>query len=155
MRNLEIERTVRAPRAAVWAVLADYPNIADWNEGVVTSRAIGEATEGVGAQRHCELAGDVEMRETVTEWISEQKLAVAIDQIKKMPVANAAMTFSLATQGDATQLTMSYDYEPKGGPFGFLVAAMMGRPMRKGFNGFIDNLEQAAQHRGTPSAEGN
>ena len=147
MRNLKIERTVQAPRSSVWAVLADYPNIADWNDGVVNSHAIGEATEGVGAQRKCELDGSVAMRETVTEWAPEEKLAVDIDQIEKMPVAKATMTFTMADGGAATPMSMSYDYEPKGGPFGFIIAAMMGRPMRKGFNGFLDNLERAAQAR--------
>ncbi|MDH3705968.1 MAG: SRPBCC family protein [Acidimicrobiia bacterium] len=87
------------------------------------------------------------MRETVTEWAPEEKMAVAIDQIEKMPVAKATMTFTLSDGGDTTPMTMSYDYEPKGGPSGFVVAAMMGRPMRKGFNGFVDDLERAAQAR--------
>lgn len=145
MRNLKIERTVQAPRSAVWAVLADYPNIADWNDGVNASFAIGDAVEGVGAQRKCELDGSVSMHETVTEWVPEQKMAIVIDRIEKMPVNEAAMTFTLGDGGGTTPFTMSYDYEPKGGPFGFLIAAMMGRPMRKGFNGFIDSLEKAAQ----------
>jgi len=147
MRNLKIERTVQAPRSSVWAVLADYPNIADWNDGVVNSHSIGDATEGVGAQRQVELDGSVAMRETVTEWIDEEKMVVAIDQIEKMPVTKATMTFALSDGGDATAMTMSYDYEPKGGPFGFVVAAMMGRPMRKGFSGFVEYLERAAQAR--------
>ncbi|MGI9622980.1 MAG: SRPBCC family protein [Acidimicrobiales bacterium] len=145
MRNLEIARTVQAPRSRLWAVLADYPNIAEWNDGVINSRAIGDATEGVGAQRHVELDKSVAMRETVTEWIPEEKMVVAIDQIEKMPVAKATMTFTLSDGGDTTPMTMSYDYEPKGGPFGFVVAAMLGRPMRKGFNGFVDDLQRAAQ----------
>jgi len=145
MRNLKIQRTVNAPRASVWAVLADYPNVADWNAGVNNSHAIGNATEGVGAQRMCELDGSVAMRETVTEWVPQEGMAVAIDKIEKMPIAKAAMTFTLSDGGDATPFTMSYDFEPKGGPFGFVIAAMMGRPMNKGFNGFVDNLEEAAQ----------
>lgn len=32
-------------------MLADYPNIGDWNDGIKNSNAIGDATEGVGAQR--------------------------------------------------------------------------------------------------------
>ena len=73
MRNVTIERTVDAPRSSVWAVLADYPNIADWNAGVNKSNAIGDATEGVGAQRRCELDRSVAMRETVTEWFPRRR----------------------------------------------------------------------------------
>ena len=101
MRNVTIEQDVAAPRSSVWAVLADYPNIADWNDGVATSYAIGEATDGVGAQRQCDLApsGKMRMRETVTEWVPEQKMAIAIDRIEKMPVESATMTYTLTDDG--------------------------------------------------------
>ena len=149
MRNIKIERTVAAPRANVWAVLADYPNIAEWNDGVQNSYAIGEAVDGVGAQRQCELTPSGAMRETVSEWVPEEKMVIAIDQIEKMPVKDATMTFTLADNGETTPFTMSYDYDPKGGPLAFVVAAMLSRPMNKGFNGFIDGLEKAARARAT------
>ena len=86
MRNVKVERTVAASRSDVWAVLADYPNIVDWNDGIINSYAIGEATEGVGAQRQCELVpnGKMSMRETVAEWVPEEKMAIAIDEIEEM-----------------------------------------------------------------------
>lgn len=149
MRNIKVERTVTAPRANVWAVLADYPNIDAWNDGVQNSYAIGEALEGVGAQRQCDLTPSGAMRETVREWVPEEKMVIDLDQIKKVPITTATMTFILADNGAATPFTMSYDFEPKGGPLAFVVAAMLRRPMNKGFNGFIDNLETAAQAQTT------
>ena len=151
MRNVRIERTVAAPRSSVWAVLADYPNIVDWNEAVKESYAIGDAVEGVGAQRQVNVGakGSIRNRETVTEWTPEERMVIAVDQIEKQPIKQATMTFTLSDAGGTTPFTMSYDYEPKGGPFGFVVAAMLGRPMRKGFNGFVDDLERAAQARAT------
>ena len=149
MRNVRIERTVAAPRSSVWAVLADYPNIADWNDGVENSDAIGDATEGVGAQRRVELVPTGAMRETVTEWAPEERMVIAIDELEKMPVKRAEMTFTLSDDGETTPFTMSYDFEPKGGPLAFVVAALLGRQMSKGFNGFVDSLERAAQDRTT------
>ncbi len=147
MRHVKIERTVAAPRSSVWAVLADYPNIADWNDGVVNSHGIGEVTKGVGAQRRCDLApnGSMRMRETVSEWVPEERMVIEIDEIEKMPVKRARMTFTLADGGESTPLTMSYEYEPKGGPLAFLLGPMMDKQMNKGFNGFVDSLEPAAQ----------
>ena len=146
MRNVTVERTLDVDRSSVWAVLADYPNIADWNHGLKNSYAIGEATEGVGAQRQTELAPSGAMRETVAEWVPKGKMAIAIDQIKKMPVKQAPMTFTLA--GDETTVFgMSYEYEPSGGPFAFILGPILDRQMSKGFNGFIDSLEPAAQAR--------
>ena len=151
MRNVTVERTVAAPRSSVWAVLADYPNIVDWNDGVKNSYAIGDATEGVGAQRQTELGptGAMRMRETVTEWVPEERMVIAIDKIEKMPVKQARQTFTLADDGEATLFTMSYDYEPKGGPLAFILGPILNPQMKKGFNGFIDNLEPAAQGQAT------
>jgi uncharacterized protein YndB with AHSA1/START domain len=149
MRNVKIERTLAVPRSSVWALLADYPNIADWNDGVKSSYAIGDATEGVGAQRQTELApnGTMRMRETVTEWVPGEKMAVAIDKIEKMPLKHATMTFTLSGGDETTAFTMNYDYEPKGGPLAFIFGPILDRQFNKGFNGFIDILEPAAQDR--------
>ena len=151
MRNVKVERNVTAPRSAVWAVLDDYPNIADWNDGVMKSYAIGDATEGVGAQRQCDLApkGTIRMRETVDEWVPEEKMVVSVDQIEKLPLKQATMTFTLSDGGDTTPFTMSYDYEPKGGPLAFVFGPMLDKQMQKGFNGFIDSLEVATRAQAT------
>ena len=104
MRNVKVERTLTARRSSVWVVLADYPNIADWNDGVTNSFAIGDASEGVGAQRQTDLAptGAMMMRETVAEWVPEERMVVAIDEIEKMPVMRARQTFTLSDDGEAT-----------------------------------------------------
>lgn len=141
-RTIEVERAVAAARASVWAVLADYPNIADWSPGVLNSYAIGDQLDGVGAQRKTELApdGSMRMRETVTEWVSEKQLVVAIDEIEQQPIASATMAFGLADADGSTTVTMRYDYEADAelGP-------MLDEQFTMGFNGLIDALEQAAQ----------
>jgi len=149
MRNVKVARTLAAPRSSVWSVLADYPNIVDWNDGVKSSYAIGDATEGVGAQRQTELVpnGAMRMRETVAEWVPEERIVIAIDKIEKQPIKQATMTFTLSDGGETTPFTMSYHYEPMGGPLAFIYGPMLDRQMKKGFNGFIDNLEPTAQAR--------
>lgn len=144
MRNVQVERTIAVDRSSTWAVLADYPNIADWNHGLKNSYAIGDATEGVGAQRKTELDPMGAMRETVVEWMPEEKMKIAIDQIEKMPVKQAEMTFVLSGD-EETLVGMTYEYEPSGGPFGSIFGPLLDRQMHKGFNGFIDYLESAAQ----------
>jgi uncharacterized protein YndB with AHSA1/START domain len=152
MRNVKVERTVAAPRSSVWSVLADYPNIADWNDGVVNSYAIGDATEGVGAQRQTELVptGAIRMRETVAEWVPEERMVVTIDEVEKMPITEATMAFTISEVAETTLVTMSYDYAPKGGPLAFILGPVLDRQMKKGFGGFIDSLESAAQAAATP-----
>jgi hypothetical protein len=148
MRNVKVGRTLNTPLSIVWAVLADYPNIADWNDGVKNSYAIGDATQGVGAQRKTELVpdGKMTMRETVSVWDHEERMVIAIDEIVKMPVKHATMTFTLSGT-DTTSFKMNYAYVPKGGPLAILYGAMLDKQFGKGFNGFIDSLELEAQAR--------
>lgn len=145
MSIIKVERTVAAPKSSVWAVLADYPNIVDWNDNIKNSYAIGDATEGVGAQRQTELVPDgaMRMRETVTEWVVGERMVIAIDEIEMMPVKAATQTFTLSHGGETTPFTMSYEYEPEGEALG----PMFDEQMSMGFNGFIDSLERAAQAR--------
>ncbi len=151
MRSVKQERTVAAPRSSVWAVLADYPNISDWNEAMANSYALGDAVEGVGASRRCEFGskGSIKMRETVTEWAPEHKMVIAVDQTEKQPLKQGTMTITLSDGGETTPYTMSYDYEAKGGLLTFIYGPLLDRVYKKGFNGFIDDLERAAQARAT------
>jgi uncharacterized protein YndB with AHSA1/START domain len=149
MRNVKAEQTLTAQRSNVWAVLADYPNIVDWNDGIKNSYAIGDATEGVGAQRQCDIVpnGKMRMRETVSEWVPEERMVLVVDNIEKQPIKQATMTLTLSDGDETTPVTMSYDYEPKGGPLAFIFGPMLDRQMEKAFHGFMDNLESAAQAR--------
>ena len=114
MRNVKLERTLAVPRSSVWAVLADYPNIADWNGGLKKSYAIGDATEGVGVQRQTELVPAGAMRETVAEWVPEERMVIAIDKIEKMPVKQARMTFTLSGGGETTLVADELRVRTKG-----------------------------------------
>ena len=149
MRNATAQRTLAAPRTSVWAVLADYPNIDKWNVRVKNSYSIGDVTEGVGAQRQTELfpKEKMRMRETVAEWVPEERMVIAVDKMERQPVKKATMTLTLSGGGETTPFTMSYDYEARGGPLAFILGPFLDRQMAKAFHGFIDNLESAASAR--------
>jgi hypothetical protein len=48
---------IEAPVASVWARLATLEDIQLWSEPVLHARCEGAVTQGVGAERTCELAG--------------------------------------------------------------------------------------------------
>ena len=104
MRNVTATGTVPAPRSSVWAVLADYPNIVDWNRAVKQSYAIGDTVEGVGAQRQVNVGskGSIRNRETVTQWEPEHRMVIAVDKIEKQPISKATMTFTLSDADGTT-----------------------------------------------------
>lgn len=142
MRSIQVTRPTDAPREAVWAVLADFPNISEWNSGVKASHDTGDGVVGLGARRHCDLAPIGGLEETITGWEPNEQLIVNIDSATKLPISNGAATFTL---GDG-ETTIDYAYEPKG-PIGRLSGPLLDRQLRKGFAGFLSDLEQAARQR--------
>lgn len=146
MRTVTINKTLNAAPSSVWAVLADFANIADWNEGVTTSYSTNEITEGVGAKRHCDLAPMGALEETVQEWEPETKMVISIDSATRIPIKRGLATFTLNGGGshNETPFTLSYDFEPGGGVFSFVTGPLLERQLTKGFNGFVDQLESAA-----------
>ncbi|NQY55870.1 MAG: SRPBCC family protein [Ilumatobacteraceae bacterium] len=77
------------------AVLADYPNIADWNSGVDASCSLGTPTGGGGAKRRCELTPGATLHATVTQWDEQERTVIDIGEITKMQIKHATMTFTL------------------------------------------------------------
>jgi len=149
MRTINVNRDIASPRSAVWAVLADFPNIADWNSGVKKSFSTGEASGGVGATRHCDLAPMGELEETIAEWQPEEKLVISIDTASKLPLKSGIATFTLVGDGDSTATTIDYAFEPRFGPIGKLMGGMLDKQFRKGFTGFLEDLDTAAQASAT------
>lgn len=151
MPNVTVQRDIDAPQTAVWAVLADFPNISDWNGGVKASHATSDAIEGVGAQRHCDLAPLGELEETVRAWEPMTKMVISIDAAKKIPVKHGEVTFTLASSSDTTPTTLSYDFTAKGGPLAPLVGRLLTGQLRKGFEGFLSDWETAAKEGASSS----
>ena len=144
MRSIQVTRPTDAPRAAVWAVLADFPNISNWNGGVKASHDTGNGVTGLGAQRHCDLAPIGGLDETITGWEPNEKLVVSIDSAAKLPISNGLATFTLHDG----ETTVDYDYQPKG-LLGRVMAPILDRQLSKGFSGFLADLEKAAQQQPT------
>jgi hypothetical protein len=144
MRQIQVSGPTDAPMAAVWAVLADFSNISTWNSGVKASHDTGDGVVGLGAQRHCDLAPVGGLEETITGWRPNQQLVVRIDSASKLPISKAEATFTL---GDRVT-TIEYAYQPKG-LIGKITAPLLDRQLQKGFRGFLEDLERAAQQRPT------
>lgn len=148
MRSITVHRKISSSPANVWAVLADFPNIATWNTGVSQSFATSQVTDGIGAKRHCDLAPFGELEETVKEWDDARRMVVSIDSAKKLPIAYAEVTFDLTSTNDATEVTINYAYQPKFGPLGNIMASLfLDGQLRKGFKGFLQDLDAASRRR--------
>ena len=146
MRSISVSRDIAASGTAVWDVLADFPNIADWNGGVKKSYATSDQTEDVGATRHCDLSPTGTLEETIREWEPGEKLVISIDSATKLPIKTGLATFELDPDADGgfTKVGAHYEYETKWGVLGKLMGGMVDRQLTKGFAGFLEDLETAA-----------
>lgn len=146
MRSIKISRRIPSAPAKVWAVLADFPNIATWNTGVAKSFATSDSTGGVGAQRHCDLAPFGELEETVKEWDETRRMVISIDSAKKLPIAHGEVTFVLNPVDDATEVSVNYTYKPKFGLLGQIIGSLaLDGQLTKGFKGFLKDLDAASR----------
>ena len=147
MRTVNVQRDIEAPADSVWAILADFPNIYTWNSGVKHSEATSDATGGLGASRHCDLAPMGALEETNTGWQPGEKMDVRIDSAAKLPLESALVTFELDDQGGTTPTSLRYVNQTKFGPQGALLGPMLDRQFSQGFVGFLADLEAAARER--------
>lgn len=145
MRTIVVERIIVAERPEVWAVLADFGDIAAWNDGVRQSHLTGDIAQGVGARRHCDLAPIGGLEETVTEWLPNERMVVRIDETTKLPIKNGNVIFSLLHGGvGQTKVIVRYEFETKLGPIGRAAAPFIEGQLESGFEDFLTQLESAA-----------
>lgn len=146
MRTIKVERHVEAPPRDVWGVLADFPNIASWNSGVKKSFSTSDATEGIGAKRHCDLAPMGALEETVKVWEPESRMEISIDSAEGLPIRRGLATFVLEPSGSGTQVSVAYDYQPKFGFLGQIMGSLfLDGQLTKGFAGFLKDLDRTAR----------
>jgi hypothetical protein len=106
------------PSGSVWALLADFPDLATHWSGLRSTSAIGDQTSGVGARRRVELKPMGSMEETVTVWEEGRRIDTANRASASVPFSRAETTLVLEPEGGGTQATFDYRYLPRGGPLG-------------------------------------
>lgn len=146
MRTVKVQQSLDAAQQAVWDVLYDFPNIADWNSGVAKSFSTGTEA-GVGATRHCDLKPAGGLDETLVEAEEPHRAVVRIDAVQKLPIKKGRVEFLLAAAGEGTDATLNYSYEPKGGPLAGLVGWVLDKQLASGFQGFLSDLGAEASKR--------
>ena len=143
-RHLTVRRQAAAPCDSVWAVCADFPNLADHWDGLKASRPIGDQTRGVGARRQVNLKPVGALVETVTAWEQGRTLTTANQPSALVPFKQAEATMTLETNGEPTAMTFVYRYVPRGGPMGRLTGPVIDRMLRTSFESMLAAIEQAA-----------
>ena len=147
-RHLTVRRQIAAPCPSVWAVLADFPNLANHWSGLKATRSIGDQTHGVGARRHVSLKPIGALVETVTAWEEGRTIATANKPSALVPFKRAASRLTLAPDGEGTATTFDYRYVPRGGPMGRLTGPVIDRKLRTDFESMLAAIEKTAVNAG-------
>jgi hypothetical protein len=147
-RHLTVRRRAAASCASIWAVFADFPNLADHWDGLKASRLIGDQSHGVGARRQVDLRPVGVMVETVTAWGDGSTIATANEPSALVPFKLAESRLTLELDGAGTAITFDYRYVPRGGPLGRLTGPIIDRMLRGTFESMLAAVEEAARNSG-------
>ena len=142
-RHLRLQRRMAAPTSSVWALFADFPNLASHWRGLRATRAIGDQTSGVGARRRVDLKPIGSMDETVTVWEDGRRIDTQNQPSASVPIKLAESTLTLEPD-DGTLATFDYRYIPRGGRLGRLTGPLIDKMLTATFADMLAATDQAA-----------
>jgi len=147
-RHIRVQRRMSAPTGSVWALYADFPNLAKHWSGLRATSAIGGPPRGLGARRRVELKPMGSMEETVTIWEEGRRMDTHNQPSLSVPFKQAESTLILKPDGDGTLATFDYRYVPRGGPIGRITGPLIDRMLTATFTDMLVATEKAALENG-------
>ena len=154
-RHIEIN----ASADEVWEAIADFGGVYKWAPNVSSSYSTTEANEGVGAARHCEVAGFVGIDEEIVDWEEGQGYKYQVENIG--PIGKLVNEWSVTSDGENSVVTTNVSYRMKFGIMGALMDRLMvRRSIRKamaqsqaGLKGYVETREPMAMPTPVMTAE--
>lgn len=143
-RQLIVRRHSAAAVDSLWAVLADFPNLANVWDGLKASQVVGNLTAGVGARRRVHLKPVGTMVETVTAWEDPHLIATVNEPSALVPFSQAHSRLVLEPDASGTAMTFHYRYRPRGGPLGRVTGPAIDRKLTATFTSMLAAVDRAA-----------
>lgn len=146
MRLLEERVEINAPADLVWAILADFGNVADWAPYMRRSNLIGEQQSGIGMRRGMRHAWGFRLEEVVTQW--HKGKGFAFDVLKApYPMRDVKEVWVMGAENGSTVVETQVRYGMHLGFAGRLLDQLMvrfivAREMRVGLRGLKHYLEE-------------
>ena len=147
-RHIRVQRHMAASTDAVWALFADFPNLASHWSGLRSTRAIGGQTSGVGARRRVHLKPFGSMDEVVTVWEEGRRIDTRNRPSASVPFEHAESTLSLEPAAAGTVAMFDYRYILRGGPLGRVTGPLIDRLLTGTFTDMLAAADEAARASG-------
>jgi hypothetical protein len=130
MLRLSASVCIDAPAAVVWDRLARLEDIQLWSEAIRRAACDGPLSRGVGAERTCELTGNLVIQERWVAW--EEGRSFKYEGSGLPFVKHATNVWSVHPEGANQSLFKTEaEVELKGGPFGRLLEPIMALAFRR------------------------
>lgn len=130
MNRLSGSVCIDAPVHVVWERMARLEEIELWSEMVRRATCQGRLSRGVGAERTCELVGNVAIQERWTAW--DEGRSFTYEGFGLPLVKRASNIWSVHPEGERqTPVTTRAVVELKGGIFGTLLEPLMSVMFRR------------------------
>ena len=129
MITLKASVCIDAPAAVAWAQLAKLEDIQLWSEAILRAHCAEGRASGVGAERICDLAGNLTIREHWVAW--DEGRSFQYEGYGIPMVCRATNRWSVVPQGNQSLLVSEATVELKGGVFGRLLEPIMGPLMQR------------------------
>jgi len=130
---------------AVWALFADFPNLASHWGGVRSTTGLGDPASGLGARRRVELRPIGSMEETVTVWEEGRRIDTRNEPSSLVPFKHAESSLVLQPQDGGTSATFDYRYVPRGGPLGRVTGLLIDKMLTATFTDMLAVADEAAR----------
>lgn len=138
---------IPASAAEVWAVLADFGEIARWAPNVDHSCLLSTQRDGVGAVRRIQ-SGRRTLLEEVVEWVDGERLSYIVEGLPSA-IRTLRNSWQLDSGDGSTEVTLTSSVDVGSRPPQKLVAQALTRPLSKVSNqmlhGLDDHLRKAAR----------
>ena len=126
-----VDQTIRinVPASKVWEVLEDFASIENFSSFVDSSPLLPGKTEGIGTKRICHFYDKTSVVEEIIRFEDGKSFDVVLTEYS-MPLKSLHATMGVRAVNNATsEIYMSMDYVVKFGPVGWVMGALLMRPM--------------------------
>lgn len=131
---------VKLPAAKVWQVLNDYQAIEKYAPTIKSSVIEGDVQTGLGAKRRVTFHHDgSSLVEKIVNYEEGRGYTMAVSELAAPMKTMQAEIHVESVDADNSEIFMTVGFEVKGGPFGWLLATLLLKPMMKGVIGKVVN----------------